>query len=107
MTTKLPTIKPRIQMLKASPIRTASINRLRGSAAVSRRRRWLERHPLCVMCEQEGRVTAGDVVDHIIPLWRGGRDDDSNLQTLCQVPHHQAKSKEEATERAQGSFMRC
>jgi 5-methylcytosine-specific restriction protein A len=54
------------------------------------------------MCEQEGRVTAADVVDHVIPLWEGGKDSDSNLQSLCQTPHHDAKSKAEAAERARG-----
>lgn len=102
---KLPTIKPRLQVLKTAPMQVLSTDRMRGSAAVTRRRRWLDRHPLCVMCEQEGRVTAGDVVDHIIPLWMGGKDDDGNLQTLCQVPHHEAKSKEESAQRARGHAM--
>lgn len=99
---KLQTLKPRLQALNTAPIQTLSTERMRGGAAVTRRRRWLELHPLCVMCEKEGSVTAGDVVDHITPLWKGGRDDDSNLQTLCQVPHHEAKSKAEAAERARG-----
>ena len=103
---KLPTIKPRLQALKTAPMQVLSTDRLRGSAAVARRRRWLSQQPVCVACEQEGRVTAGDVVDHIIPLWKGGRDDDSNFQTLCQVPHHEAKNKEEAAERAGGYAMR-
>ena len=52
------------------------------------------------MCEAEGKVKVGDVVDHRIPLWKGGRDDDTNLQTLCQTPHHDAKTAQEAKERA-------
>jgi 5-methylcytosine-specific restriction protein A len=54
------------------------------------------------MCEAEGRVTAADVVDHIVPLWDGGQDIDSNLQSLCQTPHHDAKSKAEAAKRSRG-----
>jgi 5-methylcytosine-specific restriction protein A len=76
--------------------------RLRGRAAVKRRARWLELHPLCAECDKEGQVTAGQVVDHITPLWKGGADDyEANGQTLCN-PHHDAKSKAEAAERARG-----
>lgn len=97
---KLQTLKPRLATLAPQRIPVQETERLRGRAAVERRRRWLSLHPLCVECEKEGKVTAGDVVDHITPLWRGGRDDESNLQTLCQTPHHDAKSKREAAERA-------
>jgi len=64
---------------------------------VERRKRWLAKHPLCVHCEWEGRVTLGTVLDHIVPLSQGGKDDDSNLQTLCDS-HHDAKSKREHAE---------
>lgn len=53
------------------------------------RRTFLSRHPLCVMCEREGRVTAATVVDHIIPH-RGDQKlfwDTGNWQSLCK-PHH-------------------
>jgi 5-methylcytosine-specific restriction protein A len=50
---------------------------------------FLRRRPLCVMCEKQGRVTAAQVVDHIIPhkgdqalFW-----DTANWQPLC-TPHH-------------------
>lgn len=49
----------------------------------------LAEHPLCVMCEAEGKVRVGSVVDHRIPhkgdqalFW-----DMKNWQTLCK-PHH-------------------
>lgn len=99
---KLKTLAPRLTLLVTQRIPTQETERLRGRAAVNRRARWLRQHPLCVACEAEGRVTAGNVVDHTIPLWKGGRDDDTNLQTLCQTPHHDAKSKREAAERARG-----
>jgi 5-methylcytosine-specific restriction protein A len=76
------------------------VERLRGRAAVERRSKWLDAHPLCCMCEAEGVVKAGDVVDHIQPLWDGGQDDESNLQTLCQTPHHDEKTAKEAGIRA-------
>lgn len=59
-------------------------------------RRWrkarlafLQNHPLCRMCGEEGRITVAGVVDHKIPhrgdlalFW-----DQSNWQPLCK-PHH-------------------
>jgi len=57
--------------------------RLSGRHGVNRRVRWLTEHPLCLHCEREGRVGAGVIVDHVIPLSKGGADDDTNLQSLC------------------------
>lgn len=99
---KLKTLRPRLATLVTQRIQSQETQRLRGRAAVDRRARWLELHPLCCMCEAEDRVTAGDVVDHRIPLWKGGADDyEANGQTLCHA-HHDAKSKQEAAERARG-----
>ena len=98
---KLVTLKPRLSIV-TQRLPTQETERLRGRAAVNRRARWLAIHPLCVKCEEEGKTTAGHVVDHIIPIWKGGRDDyETNGQTLCN-PHHDAKSKAEAAERARG-----
>ena len=68
---------------------------------MERRQRWLSEHPCCVECTKGGRVVAAVVPDHIIPLWQGGADDDSNLQSLCQA-HHDEKTAREAAERAKG-----
>lgn len=101
---RLQTLKPRLatlstQRLIAKPI---EVERLRGRAAVDRRTKWLTLHPLCVECEHEGKVTAGQVVDHIIPLWNGGVDDyEENGQTLCHA-HHEVKTTAEAAERSRG-----
>ena len=40
------------------------------------------------MCASEGRTTAAEEVDHIIPLHKGGADTDDNLQCLCRAHHH-------------------
>ena len=72
-------------------------DRLRGSAdargynAEWRRARlaFLKRHPLCVECQKEGKLTPATVVDHIIPH-RGDRKlfwDQSNWQPLCKECH--------------------
>lgn len=101
---KLQTLRPRLATLAPQRVQTmkAGDNRLRGSAAVKRRARWLEQHPLCVECKKAGRVTEATVVDHIVPLWKNGADDyETNGQSLCD-PHHAVKTAQEAEERARG-----
>lgn len=68
--------------------------RLRGRAGMERRARWLAKFPLCKACEEASVVTLGTIVDHVTPLFQGGKDDESNLQTLC-TKHHDAKSLRE------------
>lgn len=54
-----------------------------------------DRSPLCVACEQAGRITLATQRDHRVPLAEGGADDASNEQGLCE-PCHEAKSLQEA-----------
>lgn len=42
---------------------------------------------LCQECKRNGVVTAGKEVDHIVPVMKGGGDEDSNLQLLCLECH--------------------
>lgn len=58
---------------------------------------YLRKHPLCVHCQAEGRVTAANVVDHIIPhkgdpvlFWLSA----TNWQSLCAY-HHGVKTATE------------
>jgi len=69
--------------------------RLRGRAGVERRTRWLTLHPYCKHCEAKGINRLGFTPDHIVPLSEGGRDDESNIQTLCE-PCHRVKTQAEA-----------
>jgi 5-methylcytosine-specific restriction protein A len=68
--------------------------RIRGRKLQRINRLILQEHPLCAMCEAEGRVVAAQEVDHIQPLWKGGTNERRNLQPLC-IPHHRAKSLQE------------
>lgn len=50
------------------------------------------KHPLCVHCLKEGRTTISQMVDHIIPISKGGdKFNDNNLQALCNK-HHAKKT---------------
>ncbi|WP_260597826.1 HNH endonuclease [Sphingomonas endolithica] len=46
---------------------------------------------LCEECTRHGRVTAGTIADHIIPLAKNGTSERSNYQLLCK-PCSDAKS---------------
>ncbi len=57
------------------------------------RRLFLQEHPLCAHCENEGIIRPATVVDHVIPH-RGDAAlfwDVSNWQPLCKV-HHDRKT---------------
>lgn len=47
-----------------------------------RRRDYLADNPLCIRCGDEATE-----VDHIVPLSKGGADDESNYQALCKSCH--------------------
>ena len=75
--------------------------RLRGRKAQERRRRLLSLNPLCVRCTEEGRVSVATELDHVVPLFKGGRDDESNLEGLCSG-HHAAKTAADLGRRIKG-----
>lgn len=79
--------------------RIGATPRQRGRALMERRAAWFRDHPLCVHCEHKGRVAAATIFDHVVPLWKGGPDDDTNVQGLC-VECSDAKTAAEAKERA-------
>jgi 5-methylcytosine-specific restriction protein A len=52
-------------------------------------------NPLCEECQRNGQITAGVLVDHIVPWKDGGSKLDlSNLQTLCTACHNKKGLKE-------------
>lgn len=45
---------------------------------------WRAEHPLCEMCRSKGKITPGEVLDHIVPVFMyNDFYDETNLQTLC------------------------
>ena len=50
-------------------------------------------HPLCEMCEQDGRLTKANEVHHVLPLSQGGTHDESNLMSLCKSCHSKITAK--------------
>jgi len=90
----------RVTMLPTQ--RPDTVERKRGSAGVRDRERIRARDSgLCQECKRNGRTSIGAAVDHIIPLWKGGSDDDSNKELLC-APCHDVKTVREAKDRARG-----
>lgn len=63
--------------------------RIRGRKGVALRKARLAREPLCRICDDEGRVTAATVPDHIKPLALGGEDVESNIRCLCASCHEE------------------
>ncbi|WUR15699.1 HNH endonuclease signature motif containing protein [[Empedobacter] haloabium] len=99
---RLKTLKPRLSAVATArvPVLTQQpgrIERKRGSAGVKDRAAIKARD--CGLCRKCGAL--GSVVDHIVPLWKGGSDEPENKQTLCD-PCHQDKTAQEANERARG-----
>ena len=106
---KLQTLKPR---LAAAPTRLKALTdtpngwRTKGMGGTARgydyrwqqaRKRFLEQHPLCVMCEEAGRATVATVVDHKV-AHRGNQDlfwDETNWQPLCATHHSSDKQRQE------------
>lgn len=64
--------------------RSGPDNRIRGEAGKKlRARRMARTHGLCELCDVEGRVEQATVVNHKVPLARGGLDVDENTENLC------------------------
>ena len=61
--------------------------RIRGRRLMARNKRILSINPLCAECQKHGKVTVATEVDHIIPLFKGGTEEDNNLQGLCRACH--------------------
>ncbi|MFV3415638.1 HNH endonuclease [Pseudomonas sp. NY15436] len=99
---RLRTLKPSLQEFKGRELRslpTPSEKRTTGRKRQEMRLRvWTKAMAFCAGC---GRTCDYDSwhMDHVIPLWKGGDDLESNMQVLC-IPCHADKTAKEAAERA-------
>jgi len=59
-----------------------------GSKWKKIRARYVKAHPLCERCLAEGRITPVEEVHHILPVNRGGTNDENNLMSLCRSCHN-------------------
>ena len=57
------------------------------------RDRYAAAHPLCEECLKEGKITPMDEVHHILPINRGGTDEETNLMSLCHSCHEKIHIK--------------
>ncbi|MEA5014274.1 MAG: HNH endonuclease signature motif containing protein [Candidatus Limiplasma sp.] len=58
------------------------------------RARQLAQHPLCAMCQKDGRATPANEVHHIVPLSQGGTHAPENLMSLCKSCHSRITASE-------------
>lgn len=96
---RLTNLKPRVSTL-AARVTPHQVERTSGRPWMRLRSRLLSARPLCVACERQGRVAAAAELDHVVPLWAGGTDDERNLQGLCRACHAEKSADEAAQRRA-------
>ncbi|SHG99442.1 HNH endonuclease [Desulforamulus hydrothermalis] len=58
------------------------------------RDRFLTQHPLCEVCQKQGRLTSAEEVHYIVPLSKGGTNATENLMSLCKSCHSAVTAKE-------------
>lgn len=83
---RLTTVKPRLQAApsrKVQPLPTTREHRLTGRKLQDRRMKVWTRNPHCAHCGKLCDFPGGFELDHVVPLYLGGADDESNCQVLC------------------------
>lgn len=73
--------------------RSPDVNKTYGRSWKRIRDRYIQKHPLCEMCQKEGRLTPADEVHHIVPVSQGGKSTQSNLMSLCHSCHNKIHLK--------------
>lgn len=103
---KLQMLKPRVVLMKPRGHVSPVVVRIRGTTLQNIRARVLRQADglcQCVRCKADGVARAAAIVDHVVPLWAGGPDDDTNRQAIS-VECHDLKSAHEARCRARSTF---
>ena len=106
---RLKTLKPRLQSVGSRLTQVARVEtqRITGSRLQTIRHRILTRDGgmcRCEMCKRTDDVRKATEVEHRVPLWAQGQEDDANryaINTDC----HKAKTDCEARMRAAGGWM--
>lgn len=55
---------------------------------------YLRANPLCIECKKQNKIVPASEVHHIVPIARGGTDDESNLEALCKSCHSKKTAEE-------------
>ena len=63
------------------------MNRIRGRILQRIRDYYFAQYPWCVSCLSHGKKVLATQLDHIVPLFKGGKDEDDNRQGLCDQCH--------------------
>ncbi|ENL7683100.1 HNH endonuclease [Proteus mirabilis] len=93
---RLKVLKPRIPVLKTKVVKPLDVvtRRVTGSQRQKRRLLKWQENPHCTACGSLLAFPDGFELDHIIPLFKGGKDTTENCQVLC-IECHRKKTKEE------------
>lgn len=102
------TLKPRVGQLRKPGLQTSAVRAARatGGEWANARHRILTRDfgvCQCAMCIRHGQLRPAHEVDHVVPLWAGGAESDSNRAAINRECH-KAKTAAEAAMRAAGAF---
>ena len=103
------TLKARVEMLRKpradlTPVRNA---RVKGSTGYRIRDAILTRDAglcQCARCIRDGAVRLAHEVDHVVPIWAGGRESDDNRASINRECHR-LKTADESGMRARGVFQ--
>ena len=68
--------------------RQPDVGKKYGRAWKRIRDRYVQEHPFCERCFEEGRMTPVEEVHHIIPVKEGGTHAKENLMSLCKSCHN-------------------
>ena len=82
-------IKPHKKQVRKPDTRPNATKRGYGPEWKLISKSYKERHPICELCG----VNPSKETHHIIPLKKGGTNDDSNLMALCLSCHGRTKYK--------------